>query len=190
MKILTADISELAEFPAFSAEEIAEFEKIGNMKRRSETMLTRAMVKQLIGGDCRVEHSSDGAPYIPGLKGFLSISHSADKAVVAYSDEKRIGVDIEHWREALRRVIPKFLSEEEIPVYSVSEKLLLRAWTVKEAVYKAMGIDGLSLFAIHLPGNPEDTTATVTTEEETVAVELIYIAENPAITLAVTEPRP
>lgn len=190
MKILTADISELAEFPAFSAEENAEFEKTGNPKRRREIMLTRAMVKQLVGHDCRVEHHSDGSPYIPGKEGFLTISHSADKAVVAYSDEKRIGADIEHWRETLHRVVPKFLSNDEIPVYSTSERLLLRAWTVKEAVYKAIGIDGLSLFAIHLPENPEDTTATVTTEAGTVAVELIYIAENPAITIAVTEPLP
>ncbi len=188
MKIGVADISMLGSLPKPGDDEIAELEVVTSLKRRREMMLTRALVKQMFGRDARIGHRSDGSPFLVGRGGSLSLSHSGDKAVAVYSEWERVGVDIEYWRVALRRVIHKFLSPEEIPVYTADDRLLLRAWTIKEAVYKAVGFNGLSMFAIGLPKNSEDEEQMATAslpDGSTVKLNLIYYSEDPAITVAI-----
>ena len=189
MKIAVADISMLASLPQPGTDELDELVQVKSPKRRREMMLTRALVKQMFGSGSRIGHNADGSPFLVGRGGSLSLSHSGDKAVAVYSESGRVGVDVEYWRATLTRVIHKFLSPEEIPVYTATERLLLRAWTIKEAVYKAVGHNGLSMFAIHLPGNPDDEkpTATASLPDGTIVeLDLIYYSEDPAITVAVT----
>ena len=60
------------------------------------------------------------------------------------------------------RVAPRVLSESEMAVYGVSSDLLLRAWTMKEALYKAALTPGLDFRRdIMLPSHPASTAATV-----------------------------
>lgn len=116
--------------------------------------VTRFLVSKLFGHDARLLHNPDGSPYIDSMPGCLTITHSAAHVAVAYDGDHRIGIDIESPREALRRVARRFLTAEEYPVYSASMNLLLRAWTAKEAVYKAAGVRRLESGEIHLPLDP------------------------------------
>ena len=75
---------------------------------------------------------------------------------------RTVGVDIEQWREQLVRVAPRVLSESEMAVYGASSDLLLRAWTMKETLYKAALTPGLDFRRdIVLPPHPTSTAATV-----------------------------
>lgn len=101
------------------------------------------------GGSFRIIHDADGAPSIAGSPLNISISHSPHFAALAVDPNMRIGVDIEEPRIAqLGRVISKFLTDAEMPLWG---NQLLRAWTAKEATFKAAGVADLTIGRILLP---------------------------------------
>lgn len=86
----------------------------------------------------RVAHRPAGAPYFEGPEApALSISHCRVAAAVAVSDAGHVGVDIEEPRQQLVHIAERFLSESELSEISTDINLLLKAWTAKEAAYKA-----------------------------------------------------
>lgn len=106
------------------------------------------LLAEHVGPDARVIHDADGAPSLAGSTLHLSISHSHHFAAIALDPDERIGIDIEEPRlEQLGRVIGKFLAPAERPQW---ETQLLRAWTAKEATFKAAGVSGLTLGRILL----------------------------------------
>ena len=115
------------------------FAHFANPKRRREKQLVNIILHDHFGVERSVVllNDADGAPFLPGCERCVSVSHSDYEAAVAISDH-RIGIDVEHPREALLRVAPRFLSSRELDYYGGSMPLLVRAWTIKEAVYKAM----------------------------------------------------
>lgn len=106
------------------------------------------LIAEKVGRDARLLHDPDGAPLLAGSPLNISVSHSRNFAAIALHPSLRIGIDIEEPRlEQLRRVISKFLTELELPLWN---NRLLAAWTCKEAVYKAAGVRNLPLGAIDL----------------------------------------
>ncbi len=106
------------------------------------------LIAENVGPDVRLLHDPDGAPLLAGSPMHVSVSHSRHFAAIALHPCLRVGVDIEEPRpEQLRRVIAKFLTEPELPLWN---DRLLAAWTCKEAVYKAAGVRNLPLGAIDL----------------------------------------
>ncbi|MBD5235485.1 MAG: 4'-phosphopantetheinyl transferase superfamily protein [Barnesiella sp.] len=93
-------------------------------------------------------HRDNGAPYLTGDNGALpiaiSVSHCKSAACIALgAPGARFGIDIEEPTDRLARIADKFLSNKEKSY--ISGDLLLHAWTIKEAVYKAADTPGLSL---------------------------------------------
>lgn len=105
-----------------------------------------------------ISHTQTGAPLLEGSNRRISISHSDHLLVIAslpptpeceldsYNRRSALGIDCEHPNRAqVIKVRNKFLSDDEqamIPADDV--KLNILAWTIKEAVYKALlqpGID-------------------------------------------------
>ncbi|MCM1310918.1 MAG: 4'-phosphopantetheinyl transferase superfamily protein [Bacteroides sp.] len=106
------------------------------------------LVAEQVGPEIRIIHVADGAPLLVGSPLHISISHSRNFAAIALDEDVRIGIDIEEPRlEQLRRVISKFLLPEELPTW---ESQLLRAWTAKEATFKAAAVAGLTIGRICL----------------------------------------
>lgn len=126
------------------------------LRRQTERLAVERLVTHLCGPEASLSHNPDGAPVIKGFH--VSVSHSRRLAAVAVSTHSPIGIDIEENREEmLRRVAPKYISESECAYVTD----LLRAWTSKEAVYKAAGVRNLSILhgiTIH-PGMAEATAA-------------------------------
>lgn len=129
-------------------------------RRDVELSAELRLIDAAFGSGHELLHTSDGAPYISGSDIPVSISHGAGKCVLAVSaDARPVGVDIECWREQLRRVSGKFLTSEEFPRYFDNEELLLQVWAAKEAVFKAAGVPDLTVSRISV--DIDAKTATV-----------------------------
>lgn len=136
----------------------------GSSRTERQNEAVRLLVKRIAGEEAMVGHASDGAPFIVGRELSISISHSRNFATIAWCEDCgiQIGIDIEEAREEqLRRVVAKFLTREESDYYGTIPSGLLRAWTLKEAAYKALrnGLPDLRLY--HLPLNESDRTIKV-----------------------------
>ena len=119
-------------------------------RREAEKAAVSALACRVAGGNAVIGHDADGAPFICGYDGWVSVSHSRVMAFIAVHPSLRIGIDAELPREKLLRVASRFLAPCELPEWNTPEALL-RAWTIKEAVYKAAGQPGLPLADIRLP---------------------------------------
>lgn len=133
----------------------------GTTRRQRESMAVARTIKALTGKDSAIGHNSSGAPFLvhdPGLP--ISISHSQNHVALAIGGCHAIGIDMEEWRPNLMKVAPRFLTPEQIDGWSAPEQLL-KAWTIKEALYKALSSAGRnpapSLLPLPLPpALPED----------------------------------
>lgn len=111
-------------------------------RRRREEAAVAALLREAFGPDAERRHDSTGAPvaYVAGaeISARISLSHSVHHAVLAVAAPgvADIGVDIEEPREALARVVCRILSPDEQSLCRTDADRL-RAWTLKEALYKA-----------------------------------------------------
>ena len=153
-------------------------------RREAERRVTNSLINHALGDDVTLTHQPSGAPCLEGCHMSISISHSTHYAAIALSPTNQIGIDIEELRPQLRRVAPRVLSEHEIEAYSNSDSLLLQAWTLKEALYKAALTPGLDFRRdINLPLPPSSTTATVLNKP----YRIITILTTPTFTLSLVD---
>lgn len=152
-------------------------------REREEAAVVR-LVERVFGAGARRVHDPLGAPVIAlpdgtVCKEYVSLSHSRRTAALAVST-RRIGIDIEEERPQLDRVAARVLSDDELKHYLPLPHGLLRAWTLKEALYKASrALTGAEIdFArqLHLP-TPGDATARVCDASGRIVAEFDTSAE-------------
>lgn len=116
-------------------------------KRRREKALVYSMLNRILPGDRPlIGYNAYGAPHLTGPEErYLSISHCSRGVAVAISGIP-IGVDAECQSPGLDRVKSKFLDRRELEIFDDEADGLLRAWTLKEAAYKAALTPELSFF--------------------------------------------
>lgn len=107
----------------------------GENRREAERRTITALA-QILFPSSKIGHRASGAPSLilpgGGSRPWISVSHSRSLAALAVSD-RPVGIDIEAPSPKLERVAERFLSPEEL----ASIPNLLRAWTAKEAAFKA-----------------------------------------------------
>lgn len=110
----------------------------GTLSRRDvEQHAVQRLVAAAFGPAAHLAHCPDGAPFITDMPDtYISVSHSRKMAALAVAAQP-VGVDIEEPRPALLRVAARFLSPAQQRYYSGMDDLL-KAWTLKEAAYKAL----------------------------------------------------
>lgn len=124
----------------------------GSKRRDAERAAAARLMEAAAEGPCEISHREDGSPYPSRGSMEISVSHSRHCVALAVSLRGRVGVDIEEARIGqLRRVAPRVLTEAEMAVYGTDDEGLLRAWTLKEAAYKAVAGAPADLRAIELP---------------------------------------
>lgn len=122
-------------------------------RHEKELIAVEKLVKRAFGPDARKYNLPSGAPAIEDCDIPFSISHCRTHAALAVGNGcNAIGVDIETYRNTLRRVVHKYLTDAEQQIYTTDIQLL-QAWTLKEAAYKAAHTPGLALDEIHLPAD-------------------------------------
>lgn len=121
---------------------------------RQNFIAAHVVVRQVLGwvlccDPAALEFTTDthGKPHLRGHDLCFNLSHSGGHALVALGRVERIGVDLEV-RERLRdadRLAPRILAQVELDAFTalpmhVRADALLRAWTRKEAILKAIGL--------------------------------------------------
>ena len=124
----------------------------GRSRQASERAVIAGLVRTLFGPESACGHNPDGSPFVEGWQGRpISVSHCKGRAALAVSrDGRPVGIDIEIYREQLRRIASRFLSPQETERYASSDSLLLKAWTAKEATFKCALSPGLVVGRINV----------------------------------------
>lgn len=129
-----------------------------NERRSAERRTVASLIESVFGNRHSLTHDEHGAPLlIPADDSpYISISHGAGHALLAVDADCRIGIDIETPRPTLARTAPRFMSDGEMRVHGRSHTAILRAWTAKEAIFKALGMPDLTVADICLPDIIDD----------------------------------
>lgn len=109
--------------------------------RRVEWMAVRVLLYTLLGEDKTVAYYSGGKPYLADASASLSISHTKGYvAVVLGPWGKEVGVDVEQYSERVRKVVHKYMREdEETAVFLGTDTWsLLLHWSAKETIFKCL----------------------------------------------------
>lgn len=159
----------------------------GESRRESERLAVKKCLEKL-GMPETLEHHSNGAPYIAGHPEIsISVSHSARLCAVAAGDmnDGKFGIDIEDaGRPQLAKVSERILSEEELREANILPDGMAKAWTAKEALYKASGnekTDFIRDIKLSLPGFRK---ATVYPKAESYNLNFERYSENQLFCLA------
>lgn len=145
-----------------SQQEKTRFEGFKSEKRKLEFYFTRFLWSRFSEYQ-EIKYDLNGRPKIEN--GFISISHSRKLIAIAYSPDKHIGIDIEHFNDKIARILPKFLSKAENQRFDLADQTTITTlWSIKEAMYKVLNVKGL-IFKEHL---------NITSLGELNMVELIY----------------
>ena len=114
--------------------------KANHMKR--QFLASRKLIA-LVDPDLKVSYKDD-IPFLSDNRS-ISISHSEEMVAILISKESGIGVDVEKINKKVDSIKSKFLNQKEISYLSGDGETrnLTRAWTAKEAIYKALRKPGI-----------------------------------------------
>ena len=132
-----------------------------------------SLCQQISEGPWDLRKDDRNRPYFDQSDYHISLSHSFPFVAAIISHKKPVGIDLERFGRQVEKIGPRFLSAEEWNLWQDSHSDLTKAWTCKEAIYKAMGVPGLAFQQdIQLPSfanNPfkihvRDKKITISTE--------------------------
>ena len=136
----------------------------GTEQRRREFLTWRAMVREALGREVEIAYNELGAPQLVGRCEQISVSHAADRVVVAIASH-RVGVDIERTNRSYSRIWDRYLMADE-QTLSTDPRYPAAAWCAKEAIYKWAGIRELSFEEVRIICyTPERITAQIRGEQ-------------------------
>ena len=99
-------------------------------------------------------------PYLLDSDWKISLSHSYPYVAAACRHKKEVGIDIEKKGRKIENIAPRFLNKDEFNDRSGNHSALTIAWSIKESIYKAANIPGLSFRdAIALDMHTENPSA-------------------------------
>ena len=169
-----------------SSDEAARRRQYRSREAAERYVVTRSLVRIVLserlgipGRDIRVNRTDAGKPVVAGGVHF-NVTHSADLILMALSDQRPVGVDVERRRdvERVHALIARWLTDTERNELAqltargaTSSDAFLRVWSLKEARLKALGvgISGAAGAALHavdvrplddllesIPGRPDE----------------------------------
>jgi len=153
------EIEAFPEFVLLNLEERARALRFVRPRDRRRFLLCRSALRRILGRLTGIEPERIGFRAGPGGKPELepernasgtlrfNVTHSADLALIAVSDGREVGVDLERIRpiKEAERIVESYFTREEISEFlhlAPEDRPLafLRGWTRKEAILKAKGV--------------------------------------------------
>ena len=102
------------------------------------------LCQQISEGPWDLRKDERNRPYFDQSDYHISLSHSFPFVAAIISHKKSVGIDLERFGRQVEKIGPRYLSAEEWNRWQDSHSDLTKAWTCKEAIYKAMGVPGLA----------------------------------------------
>tara|TARA_B100001173_G_scaffold241346_1_gene211198 strand:+ start:948 stop:1565 length:618 start_codon:yes stop_codon:yes gene_type:complete len=115
-----------------------------NHLSKEQFLATRKLI-ELENLNYKIRYNKFGKPSINSALN-ISISHSKEIAAIVFSNNKRIGLDIQIKERKILKIQNKFLNKSEILNIGVDPNvdILTMIWTSKESIFKAIGLKGIS----------------------------------------------
>jgi len=143
---ITEDVSFFETFPENWL--LGESQKNSASQKKIESTAARFclwnLCQQIAKGPWDLKKDERNRPYFDKSDYHISLSHSFPFVAAVISHKKPAGIDLERYGRNIEKIGPRFLNAEEWSRWYDKHADLTKAWTCKEAVYKAMGISGLS----------------------------------------------
>ena len=119
--------------------------KIRKDKKSKEYFLAVRMLLKNEDTELNINYDLKGKPFLNKQKG-ISISHSNEIVAIGISNEIEFGIDIQFKTDKIFKVKNKFLSKNESKFMDKTNDLesLIKVWSAKESIYKALGKEGVS----------------------------------------------
>jgi phosphopantetheinyl transferase len=119
--------------------------KIRKGKNSKEYFLAVRKLLENEDPELTIDYNLIGKPFLNKQKG-ISISHSNEIVAIAISNEIDFGIDIQYKTDKVFKIQNKFLSEMESKFLGKKNDLesLIKVWSAKESIYKALGKEGVS----------------------------------------------
>ena len=135
---------ELSEGLTISHVEKKKLNQLKSLVHRKGYLAARQLLKKFGIPPGSNKYDQKGAPYLIDGR-YLSITHSKNFAAIAVSD-KKVGIDLEFYREKIKKIGPRFLNVEETEISKdfTDIKYLTKIWTAKEALYKIYSKPGIN----------------------------------------------
>ncbi len=126
-------------------------------KRYLHWLASRVLLRSMLNTDkyIEMEIGNNGQPVISNFPFKVSITHSHEMTAVIISDSNEVGIDVELIQPKIMKILPKFLSENEIKDLgnNLNPQNVCIAWCAKEVMFKAYaagGIDFKSVLSLDL----------------------------------------
>ena len=128
--------------------DIEEFNNITHPVRKLEWLAARKAMQELVKNSRYeyqgIQKEQNGKAHLFNQSLHISISHTQNYAAVMLGSEKEVGIDIELIKPKIVNIAEKFISKFEIHLHEKNIIKLTLAWCAKEAIYKYIGLDGIS----------------------------------------------
>ncbi len=155
---ITEPEEELYRKVRLSASEKTYFTSLKSPLRKKHWLSYRLILPHLLSKHLvsSMHYDAFGKPHLDNGAGYISVAHSGKFAVLIFSPEKEVGIDIEKVHPKIIQLAAKFLSPQE-EAYNTANPLqaerLCLIWCAKEALYKLYGRKNLS-FRAHMHIEP------------------------------------
>lgn len=115
-------------------------QRFSNEKKRKEFLALRCCLKDYFGNNPPVFYTDQGKPYLKNGY-FISFSHTTGFAGIIVSKTCKVGIDLELFREGIKRIAHKFMRDEENKTLSKTNEVshLTHYWGAKEVMVKITG---------------------------------------------------
>ena len=182
---------------SLSSDEIARAEKFRFPRHRRRFIAARATLRQLLGNYLQVspskvvfDYGDRGKPFLAGSlrdsRLQFNVSHSQEYALLGFTLNRLIGVDIEHLRPMpdAEQIARRFFTATELGLIqnaTAKNKRFFQLWTAKEAYLKAIGT-GLSgmLDNVEVTLEPTQVLRFLTLEQDRTAANWSLFCCTPA----------
>ncbi len=118
-------------------------------KVRPHNLAARALANTVCPEFDILEKDEYGKPYFESSKHKISITHSGEYAAFMYKTDDDCGIDMEELNGRIRRIVSKFMREDEEEFLNHEDDGMYIVWCAKEALYKYYGLKSLD-FKDHL----------------------------------------
>lgn len=127
-----------------SLDRLPDFSPVKSERRRRELICARILLKNLLGNGLEINYEETGKPVLRGAAEKISVAHTADFVAVLIHPYCEAGIDIEVMNDRIKKIAPKYVSEEEYKtIVTTNKENLYKIWGAKEVAYKIFGKKGV-----------------------------------------------